>query len=295
MNMIKSMTGFGKMQKSFEKRNISMEIKAVNSRYTDISVRLSRKYNYLEEMIRAQIKEKVKRGKIDVFVNIESIYGNDVEVEINKQLVEEYLKNIEEIKEATSILEDISIEFLLQLPEVINIKPKEESEEEINNESRIVLREALENFDKMRAIEGEKLVADIVMRLEIIEKNLIAIDEKSELIGDIYREKLKNRIDDILSNNLEISEDRLAQEVVFFADKANITEEIVRLKSHIDQMKRVLNGKVSEGRKLDFILQEMNREANTIGSKANDLEITNNMLNIKSEIEKIREQVQNIE
>lgn len=293
--MVKSMTGFGKMQRAFENRNITVELKSVNSRYCDINVKLNRKYSFLEEHIKKLIGSIIRRGKIETFINIENVAGNDVKVDINKDIIKDYMNQISILAGEIDVENKVSMEFLLDLPEVIKLSAKEENEEELLSQVKELLIEALDKFDSMRVVEGEKLAADIFARLDLIENNLANIEKQADLVGDLYRDKLKNRIEDIIKGAGEISEERIATEAAFFAEKANITEEIVRLKSHIVQMRDILNGPNSEGRKLDFLLQEMNREANTIGSKANDLSITKYMLDTKSEIEKIREQVQNIE
>lgn len=292
---MKSMTGFGKGTQSFEKRNITVEIKSVNHRYCDINVRLNRKYSFAEEHIRNIAKENIGRGKVDIAVNIEAVKESDVEVNINRDIIAEYMQNIEEIQSFTGKAQNVTLEFLLQLPEVIKLTTKKEDEEEIIKEITVVLCEALEKFEKMRSIEGKNLVKDILKRGEMITAYAQEIEKRANSIEDIYRQRLTFKMQELLNGLADNLEEKIVVEAAFLAEKANITEELVRLKSHVRQMEDILNGGKAEGRKLDFILQEMNRETNTIGSKANDLGITKLMLEMKSEIEKIREQVQNIE
>ncbi|MCQ2547465.1 MAG: YicC family protein [Clostridia bacterium] len=294
--MIKSMTGFGRGEYTDEKRNIVVEIKSVNHRYSDINVKLPRKYAFAEDKIKNLIKETAKRGKIDVFVNFENLSENDVHISLNKGLAQEYYDNLIELKECFDLKEDVSLGRLAQMPEVLKAMPDVDNEDEICEAILKATKVAAEKHDEMRKVEGAKLGEDLLAKGELIKSILDEIEEFAPQVPLLYKEKLMERINSYLNGEIEIPEDRIMAEVAVFADKCAIDEEITRLNSHLVQLKDIiLGGSGGEGKKLDFLVQEMNREANTIGSKANNLDITNNMLKIKYEIEKIREQVQNIE
>ncbi|MEG0919597.1 MAG: YicC/YloC family endoribonuclease [Anaerovoracaceae bacterium] len=294
--MIKSMTGFGKGEFNDGKRNIIVEMKSVNHRYMDIHTKLPRRYSFLEEHIKSIIKKTVKRGKLDISVIVENLTEDDVRIKLNTTVAKQYYDNLVELNNSFDLGEKISLSHLAALPDVMKSIPDIEDEEEVKKTISEAVINALNNFDKMREIEGKKLGEDILMRGDLIRSYVNKIEEKAPLVGKIYTKKLQARITELLSNSVEIPEDRIMVEAAIFADKANVTEELVRLDSHIIQLNKIVkdSGK-SEGKKIDFLVQEMNRETNTIGSKANDLEITETVLEIKSEIEKIREQVQNIE
>ncbi len=295
-NMIKSMTGFGRGEHSDEKRIITVEIKSVNHRYSEVYVRIPRRYGFAEEPIRNKIKERIKRGKIDVTVNAESLTEDDVAVKLNVPAARQYFSNLREIQKNFDVQGDITLEMLASMPDVLKAVPDVDDEEAVLAAIFKALELSIENFDDMRQTEGEKLAEDILKRGNIIEDHLKVIEDVAPQLAGIYAQKLKERIDELTNKNIEMPEDRIAVETAIFADKSNITEEIVRLKSHIKQLKEIMSSNGEPvGKKLDFLVQEFNRETNTIGSKANDLKITNTMLEMKSEIEKIREQVQNIE
>lgn len=294
--MIKSMTGFGKGESSDGKRNVVAEMKSVNHRYVDVHVKLPRRYSFLEEKIKKQVKETVKRGKIEISVQIENLTEEDMNINLNTLIAKQYMKNINELKEMFHMEEEISLQYLASLPDVIKSMPDIENEEEIEKLAAKAIANAINSFDKMRIIEGEKLAEDLMMRGELIRNYLTSIEERAPMVSKLYADRLSDHIQELIGKNIEIPTDRILVEAAVFADKSNITEEIVRLDSHIIQMGDIINNaKRSEGKKLDFLIQEMNRETNTIGSKANDIDITKHMLEIKSEVEKIREQVQNIE
>ena len=287
--MVRSMTGFGRSEYSDEKRNVTAEIKSVNHRYNDISVRMPRRYSFAEETIKSAVKTFARRGKIEVSVMVENI-------RLNPAVAKQYLENIRELKEILGIGGDVTLEYIASLPDVMKSVPDVENEEEIAAILVSVVSDAAKKHAEMREIEGEKLAEDILLRAELIENCVRKIEARSPGIVKDYAEKLRTRIAEMTEGTSVAAEDRILLEAAVFADKINVTEEIVRLGSHIGQLRAIIgNSAQSEGKKLDFLIQEMNREANTIGSKANDLEITNNVLEIKSEIEKIREQVQNIE
>lgn len=294
--MIRSMTGFGRGEYNDGKRNILVEIKSVNHRYSDIQVRMPRRYSFAEDAVRSEVKRFTGRGKIDVQMSVEYIAESDIKVELNKPLVQQYIENMNTLKDEFGISGDITLDLITGMPEVLKQISDVENEDEIRDSIVKATGMAAENLQKMREVEGEKLAKDLLSRADLIKELVSGIEERAAALPGIYRDKLRARIDELTEGVATISEDRLAQEVALFADKADITEEITRLRSHMDQMKSIITeSKGSDGKKLDFLVQEMNREANTIGSKANDLSITEEMLKIKSEVEKIREQVQNIE
>lgn len=294
--MIKSMTGFGRSEHSDGKRNITVEIKSVNHRYGDISVKMPRRYSFAEEMIKNTVKHTVSRGKVDVSILVENLTEDDVTIRLNTMVARQYMDNLSELRETFKLHDDVTLQFLATLPDVMKAVPDVEDEEEILGAIQTPLGEALRNLDHMRRVEGQKLAEDLLMRGELIRKSVKKIEERSPQVAEAYAEKLKERIRELIGNNVDIPEDRILLEAAVFADKCSITEELVRLESHMLQLKKIIEeSSQPAGKKLDFLVQEMNRETNTIGSKANDIEITNLMLDIKSEIEKIREQVQNIE
>ena len=294
--MIKSMTGFGRSEHSDGKRNITVEIKSVNHRYGDISVKMPRRYSFAEEKIKSTVKKTVSRGKVDVSIIVENLTEDDVTVKLNAMVAKQYVDNLEELRKSFDLEGDVTLQFLATLPDVMKAVPDVEDEEEICRAIQIPLEQAVKNLDHMRTVEGQKLSEDLLMRGGLIRDFVKKIEERSPRVTAAYTEKLRERVKELIGSNVTIPEDRILLEAAIFADKCSITEELVRLDSHMLQLKNIIE-KSSQpaGKKLDFLVQEMNREANTIGSKANDIEITNLMLEIKSEIEKIREQVQNIE
>lgn len=294
--MIKSMTGFGRAEYSDGKRNITVEIKSVNHRYCDISIKMPRRYSFVEDKIKSAIKEKIKRGKIDVSVMVENITENDVTVKLNSMVAKQYFDNLKTLKEEFGLDGEITLEYLASLPDVIKPVPDVDDEEEMTAAILNPVRAAAENLEAMRAVEGEKLAEDLIGRGETIKELVAKIEERADEVPKAYTEKLKNRIQELIGSSVTVPEDRILVEAAIFADKCSIAEELTRLYSHMEQMKSIIeNSRQPEGKKLDFLVQEMNREANTIGSKANDIEITNLMLKVKAEVEKIREQVQNVE
>ncbi len=294
--MIKSMTGFGRGEYNDGKRSIIVEIKSVNHRYADISVRMPRRYSFAEDRIKNTVKETFKRGKADVSVMVENLTENDVNIRLNTMLARQYMDNLTALQEEFSLKGEITLQYIAGLPDVMKAIPDVDDEEEIAKCILIPVKEAAENLESMRKIEGEKLADDLIMRGDLIKELAAKIEERADKVPAIYTEKLRERITELIGNSVSIPEERILTEAAIFADKCNITEELTRLNSHMDQMKSIIvNSTQPDGKKLDFLVQEMNREANTIGSKANDLEVTALMLQIKAEIEKIREQVQNIE
>ncbi|KMT21444.1 YicC/YloC family endoribonuclease [Clostridium cylindrosporum] len=293
--MIKSMTGYGRGSAESDGKGFNVEIKSVNNRYLDINIRLPRMINSLEDRIRKEITSKVSRGKIDVYITLEDSSEKDVSIKVDDNMAKAYYNAYSHIKNLLGITEDIPLSLVSKAPDVIVVEKNEEDLEEIYKVLSLALSEALNMFVDMRQVEGEKLSEDVLNRCDDILSMMNTIEERSPTVVSEYREKITQRINEFLGE-IEVDEARLLNEVAFFSDKCSITEEIVRLKSHILQLKDTLkNSNDSVGRKLDFLIQEMNRETNTIGSKANDLLITKTVVDIKSEIEKIREQIQNIE
>lgn len=294
--MIKSMTGFGRSEYADGKRHIIVELKSVNHRYSDISIRMPRRYSFAEDRLKNVVKDIARRGKLDMSIVVENLTEEDTTVKLNTMVARQYYENLRALQQTFEVSGDITLQFLSTLPDVMKAIPDVEDEEEIYKSFEIPVRQAAKKLDEMRIIEGEKLAEDIIMRGGLIRDYVKAIEERSPKVTLAYTEKLRERIKDLLDNNVTIPEDRILLEAAIFADKSSITEELVRLDSHILQLNNIITKSTQpDGKKLDFLVQEMNREANTIGSKANDIEITNTVLNIKSEIEKIREQVQNIE
>lgn len=291
--MIKSMTGYGRSNVSKNEREYQIEIKSVNHRYLDVSIKIPKQLSYLEETIKREISSKVRRGKIDVFVTFENNSLEGKEIKINTELAKAYIDELKKLAEKENILADIQVTEISKYPDVLNVQNSQD-DEKIKEEVIETVRIATENLVQMRQIEGTKISEDLITRLDKIHSKVNEISKLSTGLIEEYVVKLEERIKEILKNQ-EIDKSRLAQEVVIYADKCSIEEEVTRLNSHISQFKTLLNSNEAIGKKLDFIVQEMNRETNTIGSKANKLEITNGVIDIKTEIENIREQVQNIE
>lgn len=291
--MIRSMTGYGRENISKNDREYQIEIKSVNHRYLDISVKMPRQLSYLEDAIKKEISSKVKRGKIDVFItfNNNSLEGRTIK--INTELAHAYIAELKKLSEKENILSDIQVTEISKYPDVLNIQ-NEQDDDKLKEEVIEVLNDAIDNFINMRQVEGIKISEDLLKRLDYIQEKVKEISKLSTGLIEEYVVKLETRIKEILKDQ-EIDKQRLAQEVVIYADKCSVEEEITRLNSHILQFKNLLNSDEAVGKKLDFIVQEMNRETNTIGSKANNLDITNRVIDLKTEIENIREQIQNIE
>ncbi|MBU3189193.1 YicC family protein [Clostridium bowmanii] len=292
--MIRSMTGFGRGRSEKDGKRFTIEIKSVNHRYFETNIRMPRVLISFEDKIRKIIGEKVKRGKLDVFVTQGNYDKEDVEAYLNEKLAESYMNCFRVLKDKYDLRDDISVSQIARLPEVVTLKQKEEDVSETFEQIEQSLNEALEALLFMREREGEKLLEDVMCKCDLINGLVQKVKERAPVVFCEYKGKLTQRLN-ALHKEVEFDENRVAMEVAIFVDKAGIDEEIVRLNSHIQQMKEtlIINGPV--GRKLDFIIQEMNRETNTIASKANDLEILNTVIDMKSEIEKIREQIQNIE
>ena len=291
--MIKSMTGYGKGNISENLRNYQVEIKSVNHRYLDISVKMPRVLSYLEDEVKKVISSKAKRGKIDVFITFENNSAEGKEIKINNEIAKIYIEQLRNLAKEESISANIEVTEISKYPDVLSIQNTQD-DEQIKKELIEVTEIATDKLVQMRQIEGNRMAEDLLQRIQNIKQKVEKISALSTGLIEEYVVKLEGRIKEILKNQ-EIDESRLAQEVVIYADKCSIEEEVTRLKSHISQFEKLLSSDETVGKKLDFIIQEMNRETNTIGSKANNLEITNGVIDIKTEIENIREQVQNIE
>ncbi|MBR3162835.1 MAG: YicC family protein [Clostridia bacterium] len=291
--MIRSMTGFGRSNIQENLREYQVEIKSVNHKYIDVNIRLPRNISYLEDEIRKLISSKIKRGKIDVFITFDNYSDEGKSIKINKEIAKVYIKSLKELAVEENIGANIEVTDITKLPDVLIIK-NDEDEEQIKKELTKAVNEATDKLIQMRKVEGEKMAQDITKRIDIINDKVNEISELSTGLIEEYVVKLETRIKELLKTE-EVDNSRLAQEVVIYADKCSVQEEITRLYSHINQFKSLIDSDKAIGKKLDFIIQEMNRETNTIGSKANNLKITNNVIDIKTELEDIREQIQNIE
>ena len=293
--MMKSMTGFGRCEVSEGQRKFTVELKGVNHRYLDVNIRMPKKLNFFETAIRSLLKQSVQRGKVDIFITYEDLSEQQVSLKYNEVLAAEYLSYFEKMQEKFSLENDIRVSTLSRYPEVLTMEEQAVDEEELWKGLKKALDGAIRQFVETRTSEGEHLREDLIEKLDNMLKLVGCIEERSPQIIAEYRDKLETKVKELLADT-QIEDSRIAAEVVIFADKICTDEEVVRLKSHIVHMKETLVSDDSGiGRKLDFIAQEMNREANTILSKANDLEISNIGIELKTEIEKVREQIQNIE
>lgn len=277
-----------------ETKQVTVEIKSVNHRYNEIQVKMPRKYTYLEDKARRYVAGALSRGKVDVFIKVEGRSDSDKAMNIDKQMAVKYHNKILDLAEELNIPMDLGISALIQMPGVMAIDESDEEMEAVWAEMKPGIDDAMTQLLAMRQIEGEKLAADFKERLDYLETLRRQLLERSPAVVDNYRERLRSRIKELLEDDA-VDENRIAVETALFADRASINEELVRLDSHIHQFHSMLKDKQAVGRKLDFLCQEMNREVNTTGSKANDLEITHIVVEMKSELEKLREQVQNVE
>ena len=292
--MIKSMTGFGRCEVLKDSRKFTVELKSVNHRYLDVNIRMPKKLNFFETSIRTLLKSYADRGKVDIFITYEDLSQSQVSVKYNAALAAEYLKYLNQMAEEFSLDNDVRVSTLSRYPEVFTMEECSEDEDELWNGLKEALEGAFSQFVEMRTKEGERLKEDILLKLDLLSEQIRFIEERSPQIIAEYRTKLEEKMRELLEDT-QIDDNRIAAEVILFADKICTDEEVVRLKSHIQHMKETLEESNGIGRKLDFIAQEMNREANTILSKANDPDISNRAISLKTEIEKIREQIQNIE
>lgn len=292
--MVKSMTGFGHYELADETKKITVEMKSVNSRYLDMNLKMPKKLSFMEASVRNILKEYIQRGKVDVFITYEDFSENNFSLKYNREMAALYMKYLQEMSQDFGIENDVRISILSRYPEVFSLEEQEMDEEELLQDLDKAVRGACEKFVETRITEGEHLKNDLISKLDGMLKNVGFIEERAPQIISEYKKKMYDRVGEFLADS-SIEESRILAEVTLFADKVCVDEEIVRLKTHIEHTKQTLNDGGSVGRKLDFIAQEMNREANTILSKANDLSTSEHAIDLKTDIEKVREQIQNIE
>ncbi len=292
--MIKSMTGFGRAQETVDGMTVTVELKSVNHRYFEFTAKVPRTYGFLEEKLKSFLNARVSRGKMECYVSIENLEESDMEVIVNPSLAKGYVDALRTLSETFGLKEDYSAISIAKFPDVLTLRKAPADEEKIWNAVQKVTELAVERFVTMRETEGEKLRADILSKADTILEHVAFVESRSPQTVREYHEKLRQRMEELLENT-QVDEQRLLTEAAIFADKVAVDEETVRLRSHISQLREFLNADEPIGRKLDFLVQEMNRESNTIGSKAQDVEIAKRVIAIKAEVEKIREQVQNIE
>ncbi len=292
--MAVSMTGYGRSQKIVDGREIFVEIKSVNHRYIETNVKVPRAYSYLEDKLRKLITENANRGKIEVYVTINTLDGKNEKVQLNKELASSYISALKEASIEFCLADDIKVSSLLRFHDIFNVTTITEDEEVIWNDLRSVANEAIQFFVDMRKVEGAKMIEDVEGRIVTVQNYINQIKEKSPNIVSDYKKRLTAKLQEVLENK-DIDENRVLTEVSIFAEKIAVDEETVRLESHLQQFSTLLKDENAIGRKLDFLTQEINREVNTIGSKNQDVTITSLVVDLKAEIEKIREQIQNIE
>ena len=288
--MIKSMTGYGRAVQTFENREITVEIRSVNNRYLDCSVKLPRVFGFAEDSVKAKVKEEISRGKVDVFISVNVTAGSDMKISLNRPVLEGYLSAMRTIAKDYEVKDDISVSSLTRFSDIFVVEKQEEDEQQATQEILSVVSQALSKFSAMRTLEGAALRSRAKTVLALVEK----VEARSPVTLCEYRSRLTQKMQEVLQNT-NIDEGRILQEAAIYADKIAVDEETVRLRSHLSQLDAMLTAGGAIGRKLDFLLQEFNREANTIGSKGNDLEQARTVVEIKAELEKIREQTQNIE
>lgn len=292
--MIKSMTGFGRAEIITDERKVTVELKSVNHRYLDLNIKMPKKLSFIEGAVRSLMKTYIQRGKVDVFITYEDYTLNRAALKYNKELAAEYLGYLKAMQEDFGLEYDIRVSMLSRYPEVLTMEEQSMDEEQIWESLESVLHEACKKFVESRSIEGENLKKDLLEKLDALDEKVQQVELRSPEVVKAYREKLEAKVHELLED-AQIDESRIAAEVILFSDKICNDEETVRLRSHIQGMKTILQEQQGVGRKLDFMAQEMNREANTILSKSNDLTVSNIAIDLKTEIEKIREQIQNIE
>ena len=292
--MVKSMTGYGRAEETVNGCTITVELRSVNNRYLDCNVRIPRLYLFAEDAIKARVQNTISRGKVDVFVTLDNAGADKVQVSVNKPVADGYYAALKSLAEEYHLSDDISVSLLSRFPEVLLAEKAEEDVEQMAKDICSVLDRDLADFDQMRTREGERLRDDILSRSETIEAKVALVEERSPQTVSEYRARLEAKMNEVLANT-QLDPARILTEAAIFADKIAVDEETVRLRSHIGQLREMLAKGGAIGRKLDFLIQEFNREANTIGSKCSDIEIARHVVDVKAEIEKIREQVQNIE
>ncbi|QOR36197.1 YicC family protein [Clostridium sp. 'deep sea'] len=293
--MLQSMTGYGNSTVEIGNRNYTIELKGVNHRYLDIKIRLPREYFQLEEVIRKEISKDISRGRVDVYIHYDKNVDEDKEIIVDKNLAKVYYEQLTALVKEFKMKDSPSIEFIASRPDVVIMKEPEQDMEEVTKILLKAVNEASSKFKSMRIVEAKALSKTMINQLNELESYRQLVAKRSPEVVKEYKDKLQDRIKQLLDKNVEINQDRLCNEVVYFADRSSIDEEVVRLKSHVNQFKSIIEKGGPVGRKLDFLVQEMNREVNTTGAKSSDLEISSSVVEMKSIIEKIREQVQNIE
>ena len=292
--MIKSMTGYGRAVETVNGREFTVELRSVNNRYLDCSVKLPRSVSFAEEAVKQAVKQSVSRGKVDVFITIKSENTDDTKITLNTSVLEGYLTAMRQMVTQFQVRDDISVSTVSRLPEVFSVEKPEVDEDQLKADLMSVVEKALTGYDAMRTVEGQALDADLRRRGNTILELVSQVEAGNAQTVVDYRTRLENKLREVLANTA-IDESRILTEAAIFADKVAVDEETVRLRSHLQQMNNMLSGGGAVGRKLDFLLQEMNREANTIGSKCTDVKLARIVVDIKAELEKIREQTQNIE
>ena len=292
--MVKSMTGYGRARETLNGRDITVEVRSVNNRYLDCTVKVPRTYIFVEDAVKSRVQKAVSRGKVDVFITIDATAADETVVAVNEPLARGYYEALTKLREMFALEGELSAATLAKFPDVLTVTKAEEDLESVAGDICAVLHGALEAYNTMRTAEGAKLCEDIDGRVTTIETVVGKVEERSPQTVAAYREKLLARMQEVLQSTT-VDESRILTEAAIFADKIAVDEETVRLRSHIAQLRTMLRSEQPVGRKLDFLIQEVNRECNTIGSKCNDLTIAQDVVNMKAEVEKIREQVQNIE
>jgi len=292
--LLKSMTGYGRVKVENELREITVELRSVNHRYLDLNIKVPRIYGYLEDTVSKQAQAAIARGKVDIFVSVRAKEGADIKVTPNMAVIQGYVDALKKVSETYDISGEVSALALLRLPDAMEQNKEEADADQLKAEVSAVLAQALEEYNAMREKEGARLVEDVRYRAGLIAQSVDFVEGRSLDCVEEYRTRIAARMTEILDGS-ELAQQRILQEAALYADKVNVTEEIVRLRSHLSQLDSMLKSPVAIGRKLDFLVQEMNRETNTIGSKANDFQIAKTVVDMKAEIEKIREQIQNLE
>ena len=288
------MTGYGRVKVENDLREITVELRSVNHRYLDLNIKVPRIYGYLEEMVSKQAQATIARGKVDIFVSVRAKEGADIRVSPNMAVIQGYVDAIRKVSETYGLSDEATALSLLRLPDAMEQSKEEADADQLKAEVSAVLDQALTEYNAMREKEGARLVEDVTYRAGLIAQSVDFVEQRSPDCVEEYRQRIAARMTEILDGT-ELAQQRILQEAALYADKVNVTEEIVRLRSHLAQLETMLKSPVAIGRKLDFLVQEMNRETNTIGSKANDFQIAKTVVDIKAEIEKIREQIQNLE
>ncbi len=292
--MLKSMTGYGRVKVENDLREITVELRSVNHRYLDLNIKVPRIYGYLEDPVSKQAQAAIARGKVDIYVSVRAKEGADIRVTPNMAVIQGYVDAIRKVSEAYEIPGEVTALSLLRLPDAMEQNKEEADAEQLKQEVAQVMAAALEEYNSMREREGARLVEDVLYRADLISRSVDFVEQRSPDCVEEYRARIAARMNELLDGS-DLAQQRILQEAAIYADKVNVTEEIVRLRSHLAQLHTMLKSPVAIGRKLDFLVQEMNRETNTIGSKANDFQIAKTVVDMKAEIEKIREQIQNLE